>query len=257
MYTAPCVVEGYLSQRNTLYRVNLATGQNSTVYTSTDSGTNDGINSLALNPLDSYLYATIRGVDPEVMVRVSFDGRLQRLFNLPSGRKFYVGDFTPDGSFWTGSQSNGWQWIKVNFAPGTANYSTVVQTGTASLPASPFNTNNGGIQDWAYVPGAGQNLFAPFSDSTGATTLYSFSLSTLSWATVGNVGAFGTTVANAKWNAVWASNDGFLYGSEGNTGQIWKFTIRNGIGSQFIVTGPPSQLADGARCWSNTTAIGA
>ncbi|KAF7196048.1 hypothetical protein HII31_02674 [Pseudocercospora fuligena] len=258
MYTAPCVVEGYLSQANALYRVNLATGNSTTIYTSTDSNTGDGINSLAYNPLDNYLYCTIRGTNPETMGRLSFDGRIQRLFTLPTNttqRRFYVGDITPDGQYWTASQSNGWQWLKVNFAPGTANYGQIVDSGSTSLPASPFTTNGGGIQDWAYVPTAGNNLFAPWSDSAGVTYLYYFSLDTYTWAQVGVLSQ--NTVANAKWNAVWASNDGFLYGSEGNTGQIWKFTIRGGLAAQRIVTGPPSSLADGARCYTNTTAIGA
>lgn len=258
MYTAPCVVEGYLSQRNELYRINIATGNSTAVYTSTDSGTSDGINSLAYNALDNYLYATLRGVDPEIMLRVSVESpaKLQRLFTLPAGRKHYVGDITPDGYYWTAAQSvtDGWRWIKVDVDPSRPTYGQQVGSGTTPVPPSPFNTNNGGIQDWAYVPLAGSNLYAPWSDSDGTTYLYVFSLSTLSWASLGQFPT--TTISSGKWNAVWASGDGYLYASEGNGGTIWKFSVQNGLSAQRVSTGPPSQLADGARCWGNTTAIG-
>lgn len=100
MQTAPCVAAGYLSSGNpttTLYQIDLTgSGNTTSIVSFTNLGSGNTINSLAYNPLDGYLYGTLRGPNPEVMLRIGFDGAVNRMFNLPqyngNVRRFYVGD---------------------------------------------------------------------------------------------------------------------------------------------------------------------
>lgn len=99
MQTAPCLAAGYLisgDPTSSLYEVDLAGGNTTSIYTFNGLGSGNTINSLAYNPLDNYLYGTLRGPTPEVMLRIGFDGSVNRMFNLPlyngALRRFYVGD---------------------------------------------------------------------------------------------------------------------------------------------------------------------
>ena len=99
MQTAPCAAAGYLISGNptsTLFQVDLAAGNTTSVYTFNGLGSGLTINSLAYNTLDGYLYGTQRGSTPEVMLRIGYDGSVNKMFNLPlyNGgiRRFYVGD---------------------------------------------------------------------------------------------------------------------------------------------------------------------
>lgn len=117
------------------------------------------INSLAYNPLDNYLYASVRGPEktfkyPEYVVRVGYDGSTQFIVNLPANpnnnRRFFVGDITPDGQYWTSSQDktgdNTWAWVKINLAPGTANYGYLTSHTTVMISYANLSQNDCGLR---------------------------------------------------------------------------------------------------------------
>lgn len=124
--TAPCLAEGYLSLYNTLYRVNLNSGQSSQIAV-VNSGSN-AINSLGYNPIDAYLYGNTRETananvpGPQRFIRIGFNGNTQVLFNLPTYRSFFVGDIDSNGQYWGASQDPTWQWIQVNLNPNLPAY---------------------------------------------------------------------------------------------------------------------------------------
>ena len=128
-----------------------------------------------------------------------------------------------------------------------------MNSGSTSLPSG------GAVQDWAFVPGAGSYLYAVAVDTSGATTLNAWSTATKTWTTLGSL---GTTVAQGsvtggnapRFNALYAgAAQGILYGSEGYSGQIWRFNVLTRAAT-FVTSGPSSDLADGARCYTNTGA---
>ena len=83
-----------------------------------------------------------------------------------------------------------------------------------------------------------------------------FSMATLSWTLVGTYGTTVTGQANPGFGAVYATADGYLFGSEGYSGQIWKFSVQLPLTAILISQGPTSASNDGARCIDNTARIG-
>lgn len=265
--TTPCLADGFLSQYNVMYRVDISRGNMTQIFTmdlgNTTNGLNNGVNgvnSLAYNSIDNYMYGTIRGPTPETFIRIGYDGSYQPLFSLPGTtadpQRFYVGDIDNQGQYYTASQTNGWRWMQINLNPNTAGYGQVVTSGSTTVPAG------GLVQDWAFVPGGGANLYAIAVDEFGTTTLNAFQLSSKNWTIIATYPQTTVTRAsindgtnNPRFNALYASSNGYLYGSEGYSGQLWRFTIQAPFTATYVVQGPKAADADGARCITNTAPI--
>jgi hypothetical protein len=119
--------------------------------------------------------------------------------------------------------------------------SVVAASGTAVIPIA--------VYDWAYVPGGGNFLYSIAVDSTGRALLYRFDRTLNVWSQV-STGYGAIYPANGVVGAVYASSDGFLYGSENTGGRIYKFSL-DGCTSQLVTTGPTASSNDGAHCINN------
>lgn len=85
--------------------------------------------------------------------------------------------------------------------------------------------------------------------------LLRFDIGTKTLSTVGtyNAGQNGNgqiynITGTATWNGLYSDASGYLFGSEGLSGQIWNFTITAPLTATLSANGPLSSLADGARC---------
>ncbi|KAI0014396.1 hypothetical protein F4779DRAFT_559659 [Xylariaceae sp. FL0662B] len=52
----------------------------------------------------------------------------------------------------------------------------------------------------------------------------------------------------ARWGAIFASQDGYLYGSENASGQLFRFPLPPGTSATMVGTSAASSNNDGARC---------
>jgi hypothetical protein len=131
--TAPCLNQGYLSQNQVMYSVDIIGGGYSQLVQWKLSSAALSINSLGYNPLDSYLYGTIRGVFPETFARLGFDGTVQPLLSLNNtaataagGGRYYIGDIDTNGQYYAGAQTqpqNGiLTWFQINLNPALPDY---------------------------------------------------------------------------------------------------------------------------------------
>ena len=113
--------------------------------------------------------------------------------------------------------------------------------------------------DWAYVPGAGSYLWGVGVDRpNGSAWLYRFDQRTLALDLIGTYGAIGIPANNnlVNFGAVWSSTDGYLYGTENFSGQIYRFTVTPGnLVATLISYAPSTSQNDGARCIDNTEPI--
>jgi hypothetical protein len=147
---------------------------------------------------------------------------------------YNVGDVDEVGNFWISYQGKAWVQIRLS------DQSTIA-SGSATFAYA--------IYDWAYVPGGGDYLYAIAVDGTGKTFLYRFNRTTKLWSQVGN--GYGVIYpANGVVGAVYASSDGFLYGSENTQGKTYKFNL-DGNTSTFIIQGATASSNDGAHCIYN------
>ena len=98
--------------------------------------------------------------------------------------------------------------------------------------------------------------------ATAFAYLYRFDQTTLTLQVVANFGDIGLTPVvdtasgyRTNFGAVYASADGFLYGSENLSGRIYRFTVTAPYGWQYLSLGPGTTQNDGARCIDNTEPI--
>lgn len=137
--TAPCLNQGYLTQLQVLYVVDILAGGYSQVLNwalpARDAAGNIynpalSINSLGYNVFDSYLYGTIRGRFPETLCRLGFDGTVQEILSmnntLTTPGRYYIGDIDSNGQYYTGAQgqpsTGNLAWVQVNLNPGLPDY---------------------------------------------------------------------------------------------------------------------------------------
>lgn len=249
--TLSCDPSGYLVQGSTLYRVNITTGSFVTVKASMGDGS--AINAMGYNVADNFLYAATITKAPYSLLRISGSGDLTNLGSLNITFMANCGDVDENSQYW--GSTGGKDWTQVDLRPNSPTFGRTVTTGTAT-PAQ-------GIIDWAYVPDAGNYLWSLGYDSTSRsqvkasnTYLLRFDRAAKSWTTVvkfGDIAGVGDGTRNA-WGAVYASDDGYLYGSENFSGEIWRFPIpSNGTGAPTasptkISNGPAATGNDGARC---------
>ncbi|KAL7623142.1 hypothetical protein AAE478_006823 [Parahypoxylon ruwenzoriense] len=236
--TLTCDEYGYLVQSATLYRVNLATGEYTTVRRTLGDGS--GINAMAYNPRDNFLYA--RQSNGNRIIRISSDGSTETVGTFTTSVSYYVGDIDSSGYFWYGSGGSNWQ--QVDLIPGSPTYGQLIANGTMD--------NLGlGIADWVYIPIAGPYLWAATTSSTaGETTLSRFSLEAKTWEVVSRFQNMG----NRGWGAMYGMNNGTLFASDNGSGQIWAFPVLTGGRPYLASQGPSSSSNDGARCVFNLLA---
>ncbi|KAK8006330.1 hypothetical protein PG991_012627 [Apiospora marii] len=238
--TLDCDPSGYLIQNVSLYRVNITTGASTLVKSPVGDGSR-GINAMGYNVGDNYLYGAIGTLSNTDLVRIAASGDTTILGSLNVTVTLNAGDVDENNQYW--ATANGKQWIQVDLKPGSATFGRTLASGTAN----PTYT----LIDWAYVPGGGNYLWGLAYNTGGLTPnantyLQRFDRTARTWSVFTD---FGNIAGKNQWGAVYASDDGFLYGSENNSGQIWKFPLpANGTTAVKVSNGPSATSNDGARC---------
>ncbi|KAI3392754.1 hypothetical protein diail_5233 [Diaporthe ilicicola] len=249
--TLNCDSSGYLVQDSALYKVNITTGSFETIKAVMGDGS--AVNAMGYNAADNFLYAATIDESPYNLIRISGSGDTTNLGSLNTTFPPNCGDVDENSQYW--ASSNGKDWVQVDLKPGSPTNGQTIASGIGA----PAQT----IIDWAYVPGAGDYLWTVGFDSStrssgksSNTYLLRFDRADKSWTTVtkfGDIAGKGDSARNA-WGAVYASDDRYLYGSENNSGEIWRFPIpANGVGTSSdspikISNGPAASWNDGARC---------
>ncbi|KAM0275831.1 hypothetical protein ACHAQH_007376 [Verticillium albo-atrum] len=233
-----------------LSSVDIMTGQQ-TLIRSNIAGNLD-VNALGYNARDDYLYAIAQNglLSAISIIRINARGDIsvavpQVANKLALLGGFNAGDVDENSQYWVSTSGN--DWYQYDFRPGSATYAQQIAYGNLPLLSRPSQV----IADWAYVPGGGDFLWAIATAGGGRTVLMQFSRSTKRWTQVRDFGNIvgGTLLGQAVWGAVYASADGFLYGTENLTGQVWRFPVLSSATSATrLATGSPATLNDGARC---------
>ncbi|KAK6193706.1 hypothetical protein LQW54_012176 [Pestalotiopsis sp. IQ-011] len=234
-------------QQESLYRVNISTGATSLISSTVGNG-QGYINAMGYSEGDNYLYAAVGSEAPQKLIRIAANGATTDLESLNQTVYLNAGDIDENFYYW--SSSVGAQWIKVDLRPGSTTFGKEVASGTAKPQYQIF--------DWAYVPGAGDYLWGLGYDQTtnlaqGLTYLMRFDMTTHTWTTETNFGSIAssqsTPAAANTWGAIYASDGGFIYGSENTSGEIYRFPLPgSGTAAVKIANGPKSTQNDGARC---------
>lgn len=243
-----CSVYGYLVQFNTLYQVDLATGDVSPFLT-LGNGTRN-VNGIGYNSLDNFLYG-FTTVDRKLN-RIGGDGSLE---DIGSNSDFYflIGDIDQNGQMYSMDTpvvaTGAMRWQQVNLNPNQpTSYGQVVANGTG-IGCNYF------FADMAYVPSGGDFLYAVGMDAAGTTPyLIRWGRTTHNCETLSVLSIRFS--ARAVFGAFYASSDGFLYGSENNSGGIYRIRIQEPYEMVLSSTGPVSSSNDGARCITNTESVG-
>jgi len=196
---------------------------------------NAAVNAIGYNTLDNFLYG--RHTGSEQLIRISADGTATPIGPLTNGGN--NGDIDTDGYYWY--SAGGATWNQVDLRPDSATYGQLIDSGTA--------TTIGAVPDWAYIPSAGRYMYTVLPSSDGASTIFGrFSLDTKSWEAVGTYPA----IARNNWGPMYPDNNGTLYATDSDSGQIWAFPVAGGrpsLVSRGPAAGEPSD--DGARCVLN------
>lgn len=192
---------------------------------------NREVNAIAYNGLDDYIY----GLDllNKTIVRVGGDASAVPI-GWPDGLpSTVVGDIDEAGRYWI---AEGWNWYVVDLAPGSDDYGLIVDQGTSD----PVQATGLGA-DWAYVPGT--NALWSIGTNGANAALIKFDRTTGQRSVAADLGVLGGNV----FGAVYADPNGFLYGSDNVTGQIFRVDVAAGKAQKFS-DGPSSGTNDGARC---------
>ncbi|KAG7103131.1 hypothetical protein HYQ44_017219 [Verticillium longisporum] len=234
----------------TLSSIDITTGQQ-TLIRSNIAG-NSEVNALGYNARDDYLYAVAQnGLLTSIsIIRLNARGDVSVVVPQVANKLallggFNAGDVDENSQYWISTSGN--DWYQYDLRPGSATYAQQVAYGTLPLLSRPAQV----IADWAYVPGGGNFLWAIGTAAGGRTVLMQFSRSTKRWTQVRDFGNIvgGTLLNQPVWGAVYASANGFLYGTENLTGQVWRFPVLSSTATATsVVTGSPATLNDGARC---------
>lgn len=253
--TLNCDPYGYLIQYTTLSRVNISSGTVETVRAPVGDGSRN-IQAIGYNVADNFIYGswyTKLGA-PCDLIRIAGNGDMTVITSLNISATWYpnVGDVDENSQFWASSQGN--QWLQLDLKPGSPTWGRTVNNGSGLPPHI--------MLDWAYVPGTGNYLYGLSYDVKNTTLpdadnhvyLQRFERTTKTWSVVADLGNVAGT-SNNRFGAVYASEDGYLFGAENGSGQIWKFSVPpNGTttnwtpSSTFMAYGPTSSSNDGARC---------
>lgn len=205
---------------------------------------------MGYNIADNLLYAAFTSARPCQILRIAGNGDAVSLgtIDVTGWASVNAGDVDENSQYWI--SDSGKSWMQIDMKPNSTNYGQSVRTGVAE----PGNSLR--VIDWAYVPGRGNFLWGLgyASANPNATHLMQFNRTSGAWnnlANLGDIAGISTSARNA-WGAVYASDDGFLFGSENNSGHIYKFSLVPVNGAYpapvKISNGPTSSGNDGARC---------
>lgn len=251
--------------------MDLKTGQLSIIKTNVGDG--HSINAIGYHSGENVMYGVSASQSTASnLIRIFPDGSYGLPFSIapsynaalsPAYLSYSSGDIDENFQYWanTGGQfyslnggTNTTQdWIQMNLNTTSSTYGQVISTGQSTTPYV--------ISDWAYVPGSPGYLWALGQQVVAANGNNPKSYNTIvmrwdrtlhTWSTQRTVtGQPGT----ATWGAVYATSDGYLFGTENVSGQIWKFAITNvaNEGGTYITAGNPSSQNDGARCVSQAS----
>ncbi|KYK53931.1 hypothetical protein DCS_08298 [Drechmeria coniospora] len=155
------------------------------------------------------------------------------------------GDVAPDGQFYIlGAEGTGSTpaWAQIDLSDSSSpSYGNVVASGTTHIVPA--------VRDWAYVPGAGNFLwtYADSGASPNVVGLFRWDLTTHAFTGVRNL-ATVTISYTSHIGAVYATADGYLYGSDNVSGRIYRVNVTGSEPAELVSTGPQSGGNDGARC---------
>ncbi|KAK8106335.1 proline rich protein 5MeD [Apiospora kogelbergensis] len=240
--TLNCDPNGYLIQSQTvnsatvqsLFRVNITTGASVVVKQAVGSGA--PINAMGYNSLDNYLYAAI-GTTPGNLLRIAANGDSQQLGSLDLTKAANSGDVDELGYYWA-----------------SASGTDYVHEAAAGVPAARLGVRaaRGRLGGGNFLWALGYDELLPLGNILSLNIyLLQFDRGSKGWTTVKTFGNVAGLIFDGKnvWGAVYASNDGYLYGSENYSGEIWRFPLPgNPNPVQKVSKGPASTNNDGARC---------
>lgn len=242
--TLGCDPAGYLIQGATLIRVNISTGTQEVVKSNVLPAGNN-LNAMGYNLADNFLYAA-QAQSPWQIACIAANGDTSNVAPLNGTVAYNCGDVDERSHYW--ATASGRDWIQVDLKPGSAQYGKRIAGGTATLPSGYT------MYDWAWVPGGGDTLYGVAQNGTKTgSILMGFSRTTKAWTELTN---FGNVAGDNQWGALYASDDGFLFGSENVAGRIYRFPLPGkGSAAIFVSSSSKSSLNDGARC-ANAAAQG-
>lgn len=231
--------------------VDLATGSTSPAFIIDDRR----INAVGYNVLNDFIY----GFDEneQALVRIETGGVLTELpappglpLSAPGVASYRLGDIDADGHFWIARDQEE-DWFEIDLEPGSPDFGEVVGSGSLTDPAG-LNLESGA--DWAFVPGH-TGLYRLVRDGDASVTqLVRFDTDTGVQTTLGSLGNLGdpSRPHNQRNNfgAVYSDSNGFLYGSENFSGNIYRIDI-DAVEATFFAGGPSSILQDGVRCFTD------
>ena len=205
--TLGCDPSGYLIQAMTLIRVNITTGT-SVVVKSSVYGNN--INSIGYNVADNFIYGSVATTPFQSLIRIGANGDSNIVASLNSTLEYNCGDVDEKSIYW--ATLNGRNWTQLDLVPGSANFGKLIANGTTTTLPAGYT-----VYDWAYVPGGGNNLYGIAQNGAKSQAiLMAFSRSTKEWTELTN---YNNVTGLNQFGALYASDDGFLFGSENNAGQ--------------------------------------
>ena len=229
-----CRTEGYLTQENDLYSVNLASGQTTL---QAENITTNNINATAYNPVDGYLWASLSSTKSIVRIGDNFVTDTYTISALPNENR-YIGDINADGVYFL--KPAGTTAYKIDLDPNSSSY--LESLGTLTL------STNIVIHDWAFNA-LDNNLYA-----VEKNTNVLYRINPLS----GNISSLGEVPILSgnthTYGASYFDSSGNFYVGANQTGTIYiiyavnDLTGSNAISSNYFAFGSASLSNDGARC---------
>ncbi len=213
-----------------LYRINVATGASTLVhpYLIDFNATNFvQMNAMGYNPVDNFLWARRFGTDQ--IVRIGADGTT-RFYTIPS---LYGNHGAADIS------ASGIYYLYDQYRKVLDRIDLNTMTLLPSIPLSSSARNS--IIDIAINPLDNMMYAAPIN---GGTTY----VQRINPVTGVTVDLYNTVISGNGFGALYFDNEGNLYGSMNNTGEIWKFPTTTPYAASFLSNGPSTSSNDGARC---------
>lgn len=217
-----CDSKLYLSQSNTLYEV--STASNPFTYPAIGSAYTSNYNSIALNPVDGFIYGTVDNTN--TIVRIGKNGNyvsLGAVTGLPNGIIYNAGEIDPSGTYYVKQNTNNSTIYKINLSTMTA--TTLTLNTAVNTPDITYSNTTNLIYG---INSANGNLVS-INPTTGVVT---------------NIG--GGSGSTTQFGAMFSSSTGELFGAL-NTGGFYQFNLTNGA-RVLISSSPASNANDGAHC---------
>ncbi|KAK8087080.1 hypothetical protein PG994_002054 [Apiospora phragmitis] len=200
-----------------LYRVNITKGTYALVKSPVGDGAR-GINAMGYNVGDNFLYGALGTGTNTNLIRIAASGDSKILASPNVTFSLNSGDVDENSQYWATVSGN--QWIQVDLKPRSATFGA-------------DGSDRDGEPD---IRAVRLGVLRTCNGSTGLRTWTGFTI-------------FGNIAGNNQWGAVYASDDGFLFGSENKGGEIWRFPLPvKGTAAVKISNGAPASSNDGARC---------